>query len=63
LSQTVLDKQPETDWKAIKGFREIVAYPCDNMDMQIVWNTVEKLPSFRLSVEAMLVSLPPDEVE
>jgi uncharacterized protein with HEPN domain len=63
LPQETLELQPHVDWKAIKGFRDILIHQYDNIDLDRVWDAVEKLPSLRAAVEAMLASLPPEEDE
>ncbi len=61
LPQEMLDQQPEIEWKAIKGFRDILIHQYDNVDLNIVWASVVKLPLLRAAVEALLAAVPPEE--
>ena len=58
LPIALLDTQTGIDWKAVKGFRDILIHQYDNVDLLIVWQAVQKLPSLRAAVEALLDSLP-----
>lgn len=57
----MLDTQPQVDWKAIKGFRDLLIHQYDNVDLTIVWSAVEKLPALRAGVEALLNNLSKDD--
>jgi uncharacterized protein with HEPN domain len=61
LPQEMLDIQPEVDWKAIKGFRDLLIHQYDNIDLAIVWSAVEKLPALRTAIKALLESLSEDD--
>ncbi len=61
LPSELLDKQSHIDWKAVKGFRDVLIHQYDNVDLGIVWGAVERLPTLRTAIEALLAELPPDE--
>lgn len=61
LPSELLDRQSHIDWKAIKGFRDVLIHQYDNVDLGIVWGAVERLPALRAAIEALLDELPPDE--
>jgi len=63
LPQHLLHTQPEIDWRAIKGFRDILIHQYDNIDLTIVWDAVERVPQVRQAVQALLDSLPDEEGE
>lgn len=58
LSSELLMTQAAVDWRAIKGFRDYLAHNYDKVDVQIMWDAVEKLPILKTAVEALLASLP-----
>jgi len=60
LPTTLLDTQPQAEWKKVKGFRDFLAHNYEGVILSIVWGAVEKLPVLRRAVEALLVGLPPE---
>ena len=58
LPQSLLDTEPTVDWKAVKGFRDVLIHQYDNVDLFIVWGAMEQLAALRTAVERMLASLP-----
>jgi uncharacterized protein with HEPN domain len=63
LPQELLDKQPHIDWKAIKGFRDVLIHQYDNIDLAIVWDAVLKQPELRKAVEDLLQATTDDNGE
>jgi uncharacterized protein with HEPN domain len=61
LPQTLLDTQVNIDWKAIKGFRDILIHQYDNVNLDVVWQAIQKLPALRSAIETILDGLPDDE--
>ncbi|PJF40931.1 MAG: DUF86 domain-containing protein [Chloroflexi bacterium] len=61
LPESLLEQQPEIEWKKIKGFRDFLAHHYEEVLPVIVWESVEKLPELRAAVEALLASLPLDD--
>lgn len=51
------EQQPQAEWKQVKGFRDFLAHNYDNIVLQVVWDSVEKLPALRTAVEALLAGL------
>ncbi|MCA9905282.1 MAG: DUF86 domain-containing protein [Anaerolineae bacterium] len=63
LPQAILDTRPEAEWRDIKGFRDVLLHRYDEINPRRVWQAVQKVPVLRAAVEALLVSLPPNEDE
>ncbi len=61
LPTSLLETQPDVNWRAIKGFRDILIHQYDNIDLEIVWDAVGNIPALRAAVEALLASLPPED--
>lgn len=61
IPQDLLDSQPNIDWRAIKGFRDILIHQYDNIDLVIVWDAVGRVPTVITAVNNMLTSLPTDD--
>lgn len=60
VSESVKSKYPETDWKAISGFRNILAHDYLGLDLKLIWSVVDKrLPHLRREVERMLEDTKP----
>lgn len=57
----LLDKKPDIDWRALKGFRDILIHQYDNIDLAIVWDAVGRVPAVAHAVDALLSALPDDE--
>ena len=57
IPQDLLDTEPDIDWRAIKGFRDILIHQYDNIDLAIVWDAVGRVPKVVQSVEQMLIKL------
>lgn len=63
IPQDMLDTQPAIDWRAIKGFRDILIHQYDNIDLSIVWDAVGRVPAVREAVSALLTALPDNSGE
>lgn len=61
LPDTLLVRQPQIPWRAIKGMRDILAHQYFQLDLQEVWNSTANLPELRLAVAALLAGLPDEE--
>ncbi|GAB4528083.1 MAG: DUF86 domain-containing protein [Anaerolineae bacterium] len=63
VPQDLLDTQPSVDWRAIKGFRDILIHQYDNIDLAIVWDAVGRVSEVKTAVDALLAALPPTDDE
>ncbi|PJF41263.1 MAG: DUF86 domain-containing protein [Phototrophicales bacterium] len=61
IPQTLLDTQPTIDWRAVKGFRDILIHQYDNIDLLIVWDAIKRVPSVKSAINILLANLPPDD--
>lgn len=61
VPQDILDTQKLIDWRAIKGFRDILIHQYDNIDLKIVWDAVGRVSEIKIAIQAMLDNLPLDE--
>ena len=58
LSDSLKKNYPETDWKSISGFRNVLAHDYLGIDLNQIWEIVEKdLPAFRKTIEKMIKEL------
>ena len=58
LSQTSKDMRPEIPWSAISGFRNVLAHDYLGINMQRVWEIIERdLTPLQIAVEAILSEL------
>jgi len=49
---------PELPWPQMAGFRDVLIHDYDDLDLQIIWNTVIKdLPLLRAALESFLPPL------
>lgn len=60
IPDDLLSTQPHVEWKDIKGFRDVLLHRYFEINIERVWQAVEKLAVLQAAIEAMLVSLPPD---
>ena len=51
LSDDVSDIDKTIPWKEIKGMRDYFAHEYHEMDMEIIWSTIEDLPVFKSQCE------------
>ncbi|MFQ3648173.1 MAG: HepT-like ribonuclease domain-containing protein [Anaerolinea sp.] len=58
IPQDVLEQQQGVDWRAIKGFRDVLIHQYDNVDLAIVWDAVRRVPQVKQAVLALLADLP-----
>ena len=54
LSEAIKDKERDVPWRAIAGFRNILAHGYLGIDLEVVWSVVEKdLPELSSAIERM----------
>jgi uncharacterized protein with HEPN domain len=59
LSQTLKDAHPDTPWRRVAGFRDVLIHNYFHVDLNEVWNVVERdLPGLKSKVEAILQRAP-----
>jgi len=57
LSQSLKERCPEVDWKAIVAMRNILIHEYFAVSVKILWDTItENLPDFRNSIEKLIVN-------
>lgn len=62
LSPETLKSFPEIPWKLITAMRNILIHDYDDVDLDIVWDTVQRdLPPMITRLEAYLAANPPPE--
>ena len=62
LSPEALKTFPEIPWKLITSMRNILIHDYDDVDLDIVWDTVQRdLPPLIVSLEDYLAANPPPE--
>lgn len=55
LSDEAKESSQNIPWRAIKGMRNLHAHDYENVDMEIVWNTlIEDIPMLKQSLEELL---------
>lgn len=55
LSEEVKETHKDIPWRAIKGMRNLHAHDYENIDLEIVWNTlVEDIPALKEDIEKLL---------
>ncbi len=60
LSPEARNKFPEIPWKLITAMRNIIIHDYDDVDLDIVWATVQKdIPTLVEKLEAYLAANPP----
>jgi len=58
LSDFLKHKRPEIDWKNIAGFRNVVVHNYLGIDVEQIWDIVEKdLPSLKTTIDSMIMAL------
>ena len=56
LSEEVKETHKDIPWRAIKGMRNLHAHDYENIDLEIVWNTlVEDIPALKETLEKLLL--------
>jgi uncharacterized protein with HEPN domain len=54
LSKEVRDLHPEIEWEAITGFRNRIAHGYIDVNLDLVWDAVQKLPELQQVIRAEL---------
>ena len=55
LSEKIREKNPQVEWKAIAGFRDIAAHIYDTLRMRDVYATIKnELPELKIQIEKIL---------
>lgn len=55
LSDEFIDKYKQIPWRAIKGMRNLHAHDYENVDLEIVWNSLkEDIPELKESILNLL---------
>ena len=58
LSPTLRQKHPEVPWRQMAGFRDVLIHNYMGLDLEEVWNAVERdLPDLKLKIERVLQKL------
>lgn len=62
LSPDLLHPYAQIPWRSIAGFRDVLIHDYENVDLESVWDTVQKdLPPLKSVVETMLATLEENE--
>ena len=60
LSPEARNQAPEIPWKLITAMRNILIHDYDDVDLDVVWNTVQKdVPTLIARIEGYLAKNPP----
>ena len=55
LSEETMEKNRKIPWRAIKAMRNLHAHDYENVDLEIVWNTLtEDIPVLKEQLENMV---------
>ncbi|MDL1899963.1 DUF86 domain-containing protein [Anaerolineae bacterium CFX9] len=64
LNEQTKDLAPETPWRAIADFRNLLIHMYDQVNLDIVWNTVQvQLPLLKSTVEKLISNLPESDTQ
>ena len=62
LSPEARNKFPEIPWKLVTAMRNILIHDYDDVDLDVVWDTIQKdVPPLIARLEAYLTANPPPE--
>ena len=62
LSETLKDTEPGVPWRAIAGFRNVLAHSYLEMDLEVVWSVIETdLPELAAAIKRMMRTLDASE--
>ena len=54
LSESLKDQHPETPWRAIAGFRNILVHDYLGLDLDVIWGVVDiELPKLQATLQRM----------
>ena len=57
LDDSLKARHPEVDWRALSGFRNVVAHDYLGIDLELVWQAIEEqMPGLRVAAESLLAS-------
>ena len=55
LSETLRDTEPGVPWRAIAGFRNVLAHSYLEIDLEVVWSVIETdLPELAAAIKRMM---------
>ena len=58
LSETLKDTEPGVPWRAIAGFRNVLAHSYLEIDLEVVWSVIETdLPELAAAIKRMVRTL------
>jgi uncharacterized protein with HEPN domain len=57
LSDELLLTQPQIEWREIKGFRDVLLHRYFDINLERVWQAVEKLSALESAVQQLLAKL------
>ena len=61
ISDETQDKYTDIPWSAIKGMRNKIVHDYENVDLAVLWGTIEKsLPELKVKLEKILFEEPED---
>jgi uncharacterized protein with HEPN domain len=64
LSSELRDAHPEVPWQRVAGFRDVLIHDYMGVDLDEVWNVIEKeLPRLKHTVDTMLAELSDEETD
>jgi len=61
ISDELQEKYKNIAWKAMRGMRNKIVHDYENIDLAVLWGTIEKsLPPLKLELEKILFAEPED---
>lgn len=62
ISQDLRDANPVIPWRRMAGFRDVLIHDYLNLNLNLIWKTVEEdLPNLKSQIRALLQSLEADD--